>query len=197
MILSWLAWLMVLPQNYWWNLFTHAWLVHALKIAKTSRYLLLAVDPEATPLQKPLGLRDDSERQDFPAQEHFFCPPFAFPAWPAILSVWSAVLLGLCQEELCSSGQQEAQGPLRRCRGQHLLPFLYRQMWVTVALRGLHCAHTSSVYFLHNLDYCYWFMRPGLCLGVWDKRLIYKTRQKKRPSVFLCFDNEWVNAGGP
>lgn len=77
MILGWLAWLMVLPQN-WWNLLTHAWLVHALKKAKTSRYLLLAVDPEAAPLQKPLGQRGDSERQDFPAQEHFFCPPFAF-----------------------------------------------------------------------------------------------------------------------
>lgn len=43
----------------------------------------LAVDPEATPLQKPLVQRDGSERQDFPGQEHFFCPPFAFPAWPA------------------------------------------------------------------------------------------------------------------
>lgn len=48
-----------------------------------SRYLLLAVEPEAAPLQKPQEQRDGSERKDFPGQEHLFCPPFTFPAWPA------------------------------------------------------------------------------------------------------------------
>lgn len=36
------------------------------KKKKTSRYLRLAVDLEARPLQKPLEQTDDSERQDFP-----------------------------------------------------------------------------------------------------------------------------------
>lgn len=38
---------------------------------------------EASPLQKPPEQTEASERQDFPGQEHLFCPPSAFPAWPA------------------------------------------------------------------------------------------------------------------
>lgn len=38
---------------------------------------------ETSHLQKPQEQTEASERQDFPGQEHFFCPPSAFPAWPA------------------------------------------------------------------------------------------------------------------
>lgn len=97
---------------------------------------------EASPLQKPPEQTEASERQDFPGQEHLFCPPSAFlpDLLTPILSVRSVVLLGLCQQGLSSSRQQEAEGPPRRSRGRRLHPSLYRQMWVAMALLGLHCS---------------------------------------------------------
>lgn len=117
--------------------------------------------------------------------------PFLLGLLTPILSVRSVVLLRLCQEALCSTGQQEAEGPLRRCRGRHLLPSLYRQMRVMVVLCGLHCAHTSSVYFLHNLDYCYWFMTAGHVLRCVGRAPELKNKTKEK-AISLSLLWQWM-----
>lgn len=159
-------------------------------------------------LQKLPEHTEASERQDFPSQEHLFCPPSAFPAWPT----YSYPVREVCRPPgtLPAGAQQQQQrtagsrASSKTFQGSTSSPIplqadVGRGGATGTPLLGWrwNCEHTSSVYFLHNLEYRYWFMTAGRVLRCVVCGLIYKTGQKKRPSVFLWLDNEWVNAGGP
>lgn len=62
---------------------------------------------------------------------------------------------------------------------------------IMVVLCGLHCAHTSSVYFLHNLDYCYWFMTAGHVLRCVGRAPELKNKTKEK-AISLSLLWQWM-----
>lgn len=119
--------------------------------------------------------------------------PFLPGLLTPILSMRSVVLLGRCREERRKTGQQEAEGPPRRSRGQHLI---LPPTQASIVRMEEKCVHTSSVYFLHDLVYWALIYGSSTCAcNIQESWLQACFNTTQRLFVTHWYDNEWGKVG--
>lgn len=124
---------------------------------------------EAAPLQKPPRAQRCLWKAGFPRSGTLILPTLSLSCLALltpILSVRSVVLLGLCQEEIWATGAAGSPGSSKTFQGSASPPISADvgngcAAWAPLLGWRWNCAHTSSVYFLQDLEYSCWFTTAG------------------------------------